>query len=126
MKSIITIFFFLILLFFFSGFEKKKVTDDDLLGEWIEESKTDTIWFTDNTNFYHSTKNMHYDHYDYTIKGDSMEIGYSGMMMILVPKTKHYFELKGDELMIDLSNKQCFGFSQEKMHYKRVKKIIAE
>ncbi len=109
-----------------SGCDETSVTGDDLTGEWIDASKADTIFFMDDKNFYHSSKHMRYDHYDYAIHGDSIEIGYNGMMMILVLKTRHYFELKGDELMIDLSNKQCFGFPKEKMHYKRIQKFIQE
>jgi len=97
-----------------------------LLGEWVATENADTIYILDESNFYHSTKNMHYDHYDYSIKGDSIQVGYSGMMMILVQETNHYFELKGDKLMIDFSNRHCFGFPKEKMHYQCVQKIILE
>jgi hypothetical protein len=108
------------------GCEKSQPNAEELPGEWVATEEADTIYIMDESNFYHSTKNMHYDHYDYSIKGDSILVGYSGMMMILVQETKHYFELKGDELMIDFSNRYCFGFPKEKMHYRRVQKIILE
>ena len=110
----------------FSNCKDTTVSGEDLIGEWVDSEKADTIYFTDDKNFYHSSKNMNYDHYDYSITGDSILIGYSGKMMILVPKTKHYFELNGDELMFDFSGKECFGFPNEKMHYKRIQKLIIE
>ena len=105
---------------------KKNTVKDDLNGEWIATDKSDTIYFIDDKNFYNSSANMHYDHYNYSVKDDSMVIAYSGKMYILTLETKHYFELNGDDLMIDFSNKQCFGFPLKKMKYHRVQKLIIE
>ena len=112
--------------FLLSGCEKNTTVDEDLNGEWIATDKSDTLYFVDENNFYHSSAAMHYDHYDYSVEGDSLVIGYSGKMYILTLETKHYFELKGDDLMIDFSNRQCFGFPLKKMRYNRVQKIIIE
>jgi len=120
------IFAAVILLTLFAGCDKNRVTGDDLPGEWVSTEKSDTLFFVDKSSFYQSNANMRYDHYDYYVFGDSIEIGYSGMMMILVPKTKHYFKQNGDELMIDFSNRQCFGFPKEKIKYKRVKRFVLE
>jgi len=127
MKNIFILLFFLMLMsVLISGCEKTNVTSDDLIGEWIDESKADTIRFIDDANFYRSTKNMHYDHYDYSIKGDSITIRYNGMLKIYVQSTTHYFKLKGNELMIDLTNSMCYGFPEEKMYYKKVREFIPE
>ncbi len=117
-----TLFFFvsIILTIFLTNCEKKPVSGEDLNGKWIATEKADTIYFMDDSNFYHSSENMRYDHYDYSISGDSILIGYSGKMMIMVIETNHYIELNGDNLTIDLSNRQCFGFPKEEMHYRRI------
>lgn len=125
LKSIFTCAIVCLISLLFSC-ENNHVSGEDLLGEWVATDNADTIYILDESNFYHSTKNMHYDHYDYSIKDDSIQVGYSGMMMILVQETKHYFELKGDELMIDFSNRHCFGFPKERMYYRCVQKIILE
>ena len=119
------IFLLAVTLLLLSGCEKT-VTGDDLNGEWVAGTIKDTLYIIDDSNFFHSSKNMHYDHYDYSVQGDSLEIGYSGMMMILVKKTKHRFKLDGDELTIDFSNKLCFGFPKEKLMYRRTQKILPE
>ena len=105
---------------------EKTVTGDDLKGEWVAGTIKDTLYIIDNSNFFHSSENMRYDHYDYSVQGDSLEIGYSGMMMVLVKKTKHRFKLDGDDLMIDFSNEFCFGFPKEKIMYRRIQKIVLE
>ncbi len=110
---------------FLAGCEKT-VTENDLNGEWISEAMSDTLYFIDDGSFFHSSENMRYDHYDYSVQGDSLEIGYSGMMKILVKKTKHRFKLDGDDLMIDFSNEFCFGFPKEKIMYRRIQKLVLE
>ena len=121
---------FLILLFitalsFLTGCEKT-VTGNDLNGEWVSDTMRDTLYFNDDSNFFHSSENMRYDHYEYSVQGDSLEIGYGGMMMVLVKKTKHRFKLDGDDLMIDFSNEFCFGFPKEKIMYRRIQKLLPE
>jgi len=116
----------LVFVMMFSSCEEKTAVDEGLPGLWISEAKADTIFFEDDRNFYHSNESMRYDHYDYGIEGDSMWIGYSGKMMILVLASKHYFELNGDDLMIDFSGKGCFGFPNERVMYRRVSKPLLE
>lgn len=106
--------------------ENNTVSGDDLTGEWVDTEKADTIYVIDDTNFYHSAKNLHQVHYVYSIHGDSITIKYNGMLKIYVRPTTHYFKLKKDELMIDLTNRMCYGFPEEKMHYKRIQKLIIE
>ena len=111
----------------FTGCEKTTVVNsEDLLGEWVAESKADTIRFVDKGNFFHSSKDFSFSNYEYSVEGDSMTVLYIGFLKIYVQPTTHYFELKEDELMIDFSNDQCFGFPKEKMHYKRINRLILE
>jgi len=111
----------------FAGCEKTTVVNgEDLLGEWVVESKADTIRFVDKGNFFHSSKDFSFSNYEYSIDGDSMTVLYVGFLKIYVQPTTHYFELNGDDLMIDFSNVQCFGFPKEKLHYKRINRLILE
>jgi hypothetical protein len=60
------------------GCEKNQPNAEELNGEWVATEEADTIYVMDKSNFYYSTKTMQYDHYDYSISGDSILIGYSG------------------------------------------------
>jgi hypothetical protein len=110
----------------FAGCEKTPVSGDDLLGVWVNESKSDTIWFADQNNFFHSSKDFAYSQYEYSVSEDSITVQYVGFLKIYVQPSIHYIELKGDELMIDFSDELCFGFPKEKMYYKRIQKLVLE
>ncbi|RUA07464.1 MAG: hypothetical protein DSY82_08040 [Flavobacteriia bacterium] len=125
MLKFLSVFGVVVIMFVFSGCVET-VIPEDLNGEWIAENIPDTLYIVDDSNFYHSNESMHYDHYDYSVEGNSLLIGYSGKMMIFVKKTKHEFELQGDDLTIDFSNEFCFGFPKEKINYKRTQKFILE
>lgn len=88
-----------------------------LLGTWISLDKSDTLDIVDDGNLYKSTSHMHYDHYDYELFVDSIEIGYSGILYILVYPTNHKYSIDEDRLTIDFSNKNCYGFSNKKETY---------
>jgi hypothetical protein len=107
--------FFLILI---SCNREKEITNqDNLLGTWISIDSKDTLYFRDKTNFYKSNGFMQYDHYDYQVDNDSLKIGYSGKLYILVLPTKHKFQLNENELIIDFRSKYCFGFDLQLMKY---------
>ena len=90
---------------------------EKILGTWISLDKSDTLDIVDDNNFYKSTSGMHHDHYDYELFVDSIEIGYSGILEILVKPTKHNYSLEGDRLIIDFSNRNCYGFSNQETTY---------
>lgn len=91
---------------------------EKILGTWISLDKSDTLDIVDDSNFYKSTIGMHYDHYDYELFVDSIEIGYSGILGIAVKPTRHEYSLDEDKLTIDFTNnKLCFGFSNQETTY---------
>ena len=94
-----------------------KIPQDKILGTWISIDNSDTLDFVDNNNFYKSTVYMRYDHYDYQLYNDSIEIGYRGKLYVLVLPTKHKYHLDGNNLTIDFSNKICYGFGMQIMTY---------
>jgi len=101
------------------GCEKYKlsINQEKILGTWVSLDKTDTLDIVDERNFYKSTIVMHYDHYDYELFVDSIEVEYSGILEILVKPTKHKYSLEGDLLTIDFSNRNCYGFSNKETTY---------
>jgi hypothetical protein len=111
--------FFLLLIFTIvltSGCRKDEeiVNREKILGTWISEDQNDTLDFTDKSNFY---KNG--DHFDYTLYNDSIEVAYSGRLLILVIPSKHKYQLKGDNLIIDFSNRHCYGFDMKVEQFTR-------
>ena len=90
------------------------ISQQRILGTWISTDKKDTLDFVDNNSFY---KNR--DHYDYKLFRDSIEIRYNGMLYIYVHPTKHKYSLDHNTLIIDLSNKSCYGFDLQKMTFIR-------
>lgn len=97
------------------GCDKYKLATnkENILGTWISLDKSDTLDIVDDNNCYKSTSHMHYDHYDYELFVDSIEIGYSGIMDVLVKPTTHKYSLEDDKLRIDFSNRNCYGFSNQ-------------
>ncbi|GET25607.1 hypothetical protein NT017_19360 [Prolixibacter sp. NT017] len=84
-------------------------------------SKANLNEFTSANDFYKSNRYMVYDHYDYGLFKDSIEIGYKGKMYVLVYPTMHKYSICNGKLTIDFSNNQCYGFSPQKMEYKKEK-----
>ncbi|MBT32440.1 MAG: hypothetical protein CMO01_22480 [Thalassobius sp.] len=117
MKRIIAISFFALTLMVGCSDDEITISHEDLLGTWITLDKSDTLQFTSEIDFYKSSKTMSYDHYSYQLLKDSLQIGYSGKMFVLVYPTKHQFNIDKDELMIDFSQVECFGFDSEKITY---------
>ncbi|NPA36938.1 MAG: hypothetical protein GXO47_08830 [Chlorobi bacterium] len=117
---------FSILLILISGCNKGNAEQECLTGEWVSVNYADTLYIMDDNNFYHSTNTMHFDHYNFSVEGDSIVISYNGLLMVLVADTRHHFELNGDDLMIDFLNNQGFGFPDDKVQYKRIQKPIIE
>jgi len=97
--------------------ESEISTKDKIIGTWISADKSDTLDFVDIESFYKSSAIMTYDHYDYELFNDSIKIGYSGRIYILVTPTIHSYNLSGVKLTIDFSNKQCYGFGLEQIDY---------
>jgi len=93
------------------------INQEKILGTWISLDKSDTLDFVDDNNFYKSNIGMHYDHFDYKLFVDSIEIGYSGIMYILVKPTKHSYSMEGDRVTIDFSNRICYGFTNQEETY---------
>ena len=94
-----------------------KFNQNEILGTWISTDKTDTLEFVDNSNFYKSSKYMRHEHYDYHLYKDSIEIRYSGTLMILVQPTKHKYYLDNNTLTIDFRNKICYGFNSAEITF---------
>ena len=109
-KSFIIVLLILVVIFGCSKFNQ-----NEILGTWISSDKSDTLDFIDENNFYRSSINMRYDHYDYQLDNDSIEMGYSGKLYILVQPTKHKYLLDGNNLTIDFRNKICYGFSSSEI-----------
>ena len=118
MKTIQKFLSFLFLAFLvFAGCTK--FDQNKILGTWISLDKTDTLSFVDNSSFYQSNKTMRYEHYDYHLDKDSIEIRYRGTLMILVQPTKHKYYLNNLELIIDFRNKMCYGFNSEEITFEK-------
>ncbi len=100
-----------------------EIKQEKLLGKWVSLDKSDTLDFKTNTDFYKSNKQMVFDHYDYELFNDSIKIGYSGKMFILIVPSMHKYQLNNEILTIDFSNKQCYGFERERITYKKEKGI---
>jgi hypothetical protein len=90
---------------------------EKLLGKWVSTDKSDTLDFVDESNFYKSSINMRYDHYDYQLFKDSIKIGYRGKLYVLVTPTFHRYFIDGGNLVIDFSNKSCYGFPLQELTY---------
>lgn len=122
MKSIkFSLFIFFISVTTLVSCSDDTVNQQNMLGIWISIDKKDTLDFVDNSNFY---KNK--DHYDYELSGDSIEVKYRGMLFIDVTPTKHKYSLKDDVLIIDFSNKSCYGFDLQKMTFMRSGLLVAK
>ncbi len=117
-KNIIFFGLFLITIIAIVNCSKNEIeaNQEKLLGKWISLNKSDTLDFTTKDDFYKSNGHMNYDHYDYQLFKDSIEIGYRGKMYVLVKPTMHKYQFDNN-LIIDLSNKQCYGFETELLTY---------
>jgi hypothetical protein len=116
MKKLVLMFFFS-LMFFSCKKDGNLKNQEKLLGKWISIDKSDTLDFIDKNNFYNSSLYMHYDHYDYQLFNDSIKIGYRGKLYILVMPTNHRYFLNGNNLTIDLSNTNCYGFPLQELTF---------
>ena len=111
MRKIALLFVFSLIFF---SCEKNQ---EKLLGKWVSTDKSDTLDFVDGSNFYKSSINMRHDHYDYQLFKDSIKIGYSGKLYVLVTPTFHRYFFDETNLVIDFSNKSCYGFPLKEMIY---------
>lgn len=101
--------------------DEVEINQKQLLGTWISIDKSDTLYFTSDKDFFKSNGYLVYDHFDYKLFKDSIEIGYSGRMFILVTPTMHKYSIAEDNLTIDFSNNQCYGFALKEMIYAKEK-----
>lgn len=90
-----------------------KTNREKIIGKWISESKSDTLDFIDSQNFYKSSNTMSYDHFDYQLLKDSIEVRYSGKCFVQVYPTLHKYSIDDNKLIINFSNNQCYGFVKE-------------
>ena len=92
-----------------------------ILGTWISVDKSDTLEFANEKDLYKSNSTMRHDHFDYAVYNDSIEIGYDGILYVLVLPTKHKYSFSGDNLTIDFSNRNCYGFDMKSIVYAKDK-----
>ncbi len=117
-KSILGILL-LILVIFLTNCSKDEIETNqkELIGTWVAVDKSDTLEFTSENYFLKSNGYMVSDHYDYALFRDSIEIGYKGIMYILVYPTMHKYSIDNGNLTIDFGNKLCYGFPLQEMTY---------
>lgn len=121
MELIKKLFLIIIMIFIISCEKETSTSDyDRIKGVWVSENKYDTLEFVDNSSMYRSSGYMRHDHYDYALLGDSIKIGYNGILYILVKPTVHSFNLSDESLSIDFSNKRCYGFGLEKIDFHKL------
>lgn len=106
-----------ILLFFSCTKESNNLQTESIIGLWISEDRSDTLDFVDDSTFYKSSDTLRYDHFDYKLSADTIEIGYSGSLYIHVTPTSHAYYLSDNKLTIDFSNIPCYGFGSGLMSY---------
>ena len=94
---------------------------ETILGTWISVNNTDTLDFVNDSSFYRSSLNMRYDHYDYKLYRDSIKIRYRRKLYIYVYPTKHKYSIDKNTLIIDFTNKNCYGFSRQVITFNKVK-----
>lgn len=125
MRKNITILgtFLLVGVIFLTGCAKDEIETNQkaILGTWISTDKSDTLHFTTQNDFYHSNGQMVYNHYDYELFKDSVQICYRGELYIYVTPTMHSYSMDKDQLIIDFSNRQCYGFPLKKVTYTKEK-----
>ena len=118
-KNLIGVLFVMAIMLISCDKDEESSNVDAILGTWISTDKSDTLDFVDKTNFYKSNIEYRHDQFDYILEKDSIEIGYSGIRMVLVQATSHKYSLNGNNLTIDFSNKNCYGFDLKVMNYSR-------
>jgi len=124
MKNLIIIILFICTLFSCTKdyTKENEITSQTLiLGTWVSVDKSDTLEFANENDLYQSNSTVRHDHFDYTIYNDSIEIGYDGILYILVLPTKHKYFFNGDDLTIDFSNRNCYGFDKQSITYTKDK-----
>jgi hypothetical protein len=104
--------------------EEMTLNQEQLTGTWISLDKSDTLYFTNKNDFYKSNGIMVYEHYDYHLFQDSIEIGYNGKLFILDAPNTHKYFVKYDILTMDFTHKNCFGFKNELLTYEKVNGVI--
>lgn len=101
------------------GCEKYKlsINQEEILGTWVSLDKSDTLDIVDESRFYKTVGTMPNELFSYELFVDSIKIGYSGSLYILVKPTKHKYSIGANRLTIDFSNRNCYGFSNQKTSY---------
>jgi len=101
--------------------ENEIASQTKILGTWISVDKRDTLEFANEKDLYKSNSTMRHDHFDYTVYNDSIKIGYNGILYVLVLPTKHKYSFNGNNLTIDFSNRNCYGFGNQSITYTKDK-----
>jgi hypothetical protein len=91
----------------------EKESSDTIVGTWVSENKTDTLYIISNQLFNKSLHDGIRHTFEYSLSKDSIIIQYKGPNKILVIPSAHYYNLDGRKLLIDFSN-GCYGFEQAK------------
>ena len=101
-----------------SGCEKNNSDiNKTLLGTWISTDLVDTIEFTTDKDFYKRIYSIK-DHFDYSLKQDSITMRYNGVLYIYVLPTTHKYKINGDLLTIDF-RPHCYGFREQEIQFKK-------
>jgi len=95
------------------------INQNKILGTWISIDNNDTLDFVNYDNFYKSTLYMRYDHYDYQLYANTIEICYKGIYEVIVFPTLHKYQIEGNNLTIDFTNTICYGFGSEVITYRK-------
>jgi hypothetical protein len=94
-----------------SSFEK--VSAGTLVGTWVEENKTDTLYVINDHTFTRSLREGIRHTFGYALKEDSITIQYKGPDKIFVLPRTHFYSLDGNKLVIIYSN-PSYGIDEEK------------
>ena len=97
--------------------EKSYNDESEFFGTWVSDDKADTIMFlSDSTferNFFSGIVGHYYfDQYEFNCLRDSITIVYRGMIEFLDYPTTHHFELRKDQLTIEVTEDR-YGFKKK-------------
>jgi len=112
-STILCVFLFLQV---FISCNKDSLPDGRLIGTWIAEDKTDTLYFIDDHTFKQTAYDRVLHNYAYSYTEDSITIQYAGPNMILVRPSTHHYTLTHSSLILDLY-KINYGFEPVKKEY---------
>jgi hypothetical protein len=119
MKKLIALFIILPIMFSYCRKTDNDKTADNskrFLGTWISTDLVDTVEFRTENDLFKNVA-VPWDHFNYSVSGDTISIHYNGVLFILVKPTNHYYTFSGNTLTIDL--RQCYGFRDQVITFTR-------